>query len=91
MLEFFNNCCLRNVSLIQFEIKNVELVARCLNQWKNTKGLGNNRLTSLPGAAFLCLRQHMVSVFFFQTAITCGRSLQMPGYFCILCNGLMNI
>ena len=29
---------------------------------ENTNGFGNNRLISLPGAAFLCLRQHMVSV-----------------------------
>ena len=52
---FFNNCRLTNVSLIQFEIKHFEQVARCLNQWKNTNGFENNRLISLPGAAFLLL------------------------------------
>ena len=58
-LMFFNNCCLTNVILIQFGIKHVELVARCLNEWKNTNGFGNNHLISLQGAAFLCLRQHI--------------------------------
>ena len=37
-LTFFNNCRLTTVRLIQFENKHFELVARCLNQWKNTKG-----------------------------------------------------
>ena len=32
-------------------------------------GFGNNRLITLPGAAFLCLRHQMVSLIF-QTAIT---------------------
>ena len=27
-------------------------------------GFGNNRLITLPGAAFLCLRQHMVSLIY---------------------------
>ena len=40
-----------------FENKHFELVARCLNQWKNMKGFGNNHLITLPGAAFLCERQ----------------------------------
>ena len=71
MLVFFNNCCLTNVSLIQLESKRFELVARCLTQWKNTNGFGNNRLISLPGTVFLCLRQQLVSVIF-QTAITGG-------------------
>ena len=83
MLVFFNNCCLTNVSLIQFEINHIEQVARCLNQWKNTNGLINNRLTTLPCAAFLCLRQQMVSLIF-QTAITGGWHSGMPGYFCLL-------
>ena len=52
-LMFFNNCRLTNVSLAQFEIKHFELVARCLNQWKNMNSFGNNRLITLPGAAFL--------------------------------------
>ena len=43
-LVFFNNCRVTNVSLIQIEIKHFELVARCLNQWKKTKGFGNYRL-----------------------------------------------
>ena len=41
------------------------------NQWKNTNGYGNTRLITLPDAAFVCLRQHMVSLIF-QTAITGG-------------------
>ena len=47
---FFNNCRLTNVSLSKFEIKHFELVARCLNKWKNTNGFGYNRLITLPGA-----------------------------------------
>ena len=70
-LVLFNNCSLKNVSLIHFEIKHFEQVARCPNQWKNMNGFGNNRLITLPGAAFLCLRQQMVSLIF-QTAITGG-------------------
>ena len=31
---------------------------------ENTNGFGNNRLITLPGAAFLCKRQHMVSLNF---------------------------
>ena len=50
----FNNCHLTNVSLIQFENKHLELVAECLNQWKNTKDLGKNRLITLPVEMFLC-------------------------------------
>ena len=61
---FFNNTRLTNVSLIQFEIKHFEQEARCLNQWKNGNGFESNRLITLPGAAFLCLRQHMVSLIF---------------------------
>ena len=61
---FFNNCRLTNLSLIQFEIKPFEQVARCLNQWKNTNGFRNNRLITLPGAGFLCLRQNIVSLIF---------------------------
>ena len=38
VLFFINNCCLTNMSLIQFENKHFEQVARCLNQWKNTNG-----------------------------------------------------
>ena len=70
-LVFFINCRLTNVSLIQFEIKHFEEVARWLNQWKNTNGFGDHRVITLPGAAFLCLRQHLVSLIF-QTAITGG-------------------
>ena len=33
-LVFFINCRLTNVSLLQFEIKHFEQVARCLYQWK---------------------------------------------------------
>ena len=54
MLMLFYKCRLKNVSLIQFEIKHFELVARCLTNGKNTNGFGNNRLITLPGAAFLC-------------------------------------
>ena len=36
---FFNNCGLTNVRLVQFEIKHFELVAKCLNQWRNINGL----------------------------------------------------
>ena len=61
-LVFFNNCCLMNVSLIQFEIKHFEQVARCLNQWKNTNGFGNNSFITLPVALLLCLLQQMVSL-----------------------------
>ena len=68
---FFNNCRLTNVSLIQLEIKHFEQVASCLNQWKNRNGFGNYHLITLPGAAFLCLRQQMASLIF-QTAITGG-------------------
>ena len=64
-LVFFNKCYLTNVNFIKFKIKDFELVARCLNQWKNTNCFG----ISLQGAPFLCLRQHLVSVSF-QTAIT---------------------
>ena len=32
--------------------------------WIYTNGFGNNRLTTLPGAVFLCLRQQMVSLIF---------------------------
>ena len=64
MLVFFNNCCLTNVSLIQFEIKHFEQVARCLNQWKKTNAFENNRLITLQGTAFLCLRQHMGQSYF---------------------------
>ena len=70
-LVFFINCRLTNVSLLQFEIKNFEQVARCLYQCQNTSGFGNNRLIKLPGAAYICLRQHTVSLIF-QTAITGG-------------------
>ena len=70
-LVFFNNCRLKNVSLIQFEIKHFEQVASCLNQWKNWNGFRNNRLITLPGTAFLCLHQQMVSLIF-QTTITGG-------------------
>ena len=44
---FFNNCRLANVSLIKFEIKHSEQVARCLNHWKNTNDFGNSRLITL--------------------------------------------
>ena len=84
MLVFFNNCRLTNVSLIQFEINHFEQVARCLKQWKNTNNFGSNRLTTRPGAEFLCLRQQMVSLIF-QTAITGGRRSHVPGYFFLLC------
>ena len=36
-LVFFNNCRLTNVNLIQFENKQCEVVARCLNQKKKHK------------------------------------------------------
>ena len=52
-LVFFNNCPLTNVSLIQFEIKHFEQVPSCLNKWKTGTASGNNRLITLPGAAFL--------------------------------------
>ena len=68
---FFNNCCLTNLSLIKSETKHFEQVARCLNQWKNMNGFGNDCLITLPGETFLCLRQHIVSLIF-QTAITSG-------------------
>ena len=66
------------MSLIQFEIKHFKLVARCLNQWKNPNGFENNHSSSLPGAAFLCLRQHMVSVIF-QTARKGGLTFAHAG------------
>ena len=69
---FFNNnyCRLTNVSLIQIEIKHFEQVARCLSQRKKKhEGFGNNLSITLPGAAFLCLRQQMINLIF-QTAIT---------------------
>ena len=53
-------------------------------------GFGNNRLITLPGATFLCLRQQMVSLIF-QTAITGRLRSHMPGYFCLLCNVLLSI
>ena len=53
-LVFFNNCRLTNVNLIQFENKHIKVVARCLNKWKNIKVFRNNRLITLPLAAFLC-------------------------------------
>ena len=52
------------MSLIQFEIKHFEQVASCLNQWKNRKDFGNNRLITHPDAAFLCISQQMVSLIF---------------------------
>ena len=57
---FFNNCCSTKVSLIKFQKKHFEQVNRCLNQWKN-KRFRNNRLITLPGSAFLCLRQSYIS------------------------------
>ena len=51
---FLNNCHLTNVNLIQFENKHFQVVARCLNKWKNTKVFRNNRFITLPLAAFLC-------------------------------------
>ena len=49
------------MSSIEFENKRFELVARCLNQWKNTKDFGCNRLITLPGAVFPCYRQSFFS------------------------------
>ena len=43
---FSDNCRLTTVRFIQFKNKDFELVVRCLNQWKNSKGLGNNSLYS---------------------------------------------
>ena len=53
-LVFFNNCRLTIVNLIQLKNKHFEMVARCLEYGKNTKGFRKIRFITLPLAAFLC-------------------------------------
>ena len=62
---FFNNCSLTNMNLIQFENKHFQVVARCLNKWKNTKVFRNNRFITPSLAASL-----LTSVLNFQSSIT---------------------
>ena len=42
-LVFFNNCSLTAMRLVQFKSKHFELEAKCLNQLKNKKKIGNDR------------------------------------------------
>ena len=80
---FFNNCRLTNVSLIQFEIKHFEQVARCLNQRKNTNGFGNNCLINVS-----LLTSAYVQSYFSKCN---NRRMTFAHAGILSCNGLMSI